>query len=166
MTVQVLRIPVDATSWAGHEHVPFFGVEFACVLKLGFDVTYLYDPPLRRSGVHVPEDGVRIEGACRRTTGASSACWRTPGRHSATAGPSTPSSCSATAACIQGVVGIGEPIIGTGKQMVLVHLGAGLFTFGSSLEQIPVDLVRRRVRRWSVIECDFDHFGSGSRRWR
>ena len=47
--------------------------------------------------------------------------------------------------------------------MVLIHLGTKLFTLRSSFEQIPVNLVRRRVGRWSVIECDFHDFGAGYR---
>ena len=121
-------------------------------------MTHLYDPPLRRPGVQVSKDRVRIECARRRTPSAPTA-----GCRSASAAPSAASSSTAAAACIERVVGIGKPVQRIGIQMVLVHLGARLCTFGGSLKQIPVNLVRRRVRRWSVIERDFDHFGAGCR---
>src|SRR5437879_5781929 len=108
------------------EHIAFFGNEFACVLKLSLDVTHLNDPPLCRSGVHVAKDRVRIERARRRTPSASTACCSTA------AAPSAASSSTAAAACIERVVRIGKPIKRIRKKMVLIHLGAGLFTFSSS----------------------------------
>src|SRR5437870_6502976 len=121
----------------GIEHITFFGNGFPGVLKLSFDVTHLYDPPLRRSGVHVAKHRVRIESARRRTPSTSTACC------CSAAAPA--SSSSSTTACIERVVGIGKPVKRIGKQMVFIHLCACLFTFGRSLEQIPVNLVWRGV---------------------
>ena len=111
------------------QDIAFLGVEFASVLKLAADVTHLYNPPLGWSGVHVPKDRVRIECACRRPPGASTACCRTSTRAS-----SAPSAGTAAAACVERVVGIGKPIEGIRKQMVLIHPGAGLFTLGRRFE--------------------------------
>src|SRR5438034_10254427 len=112
----------------GIEHIAFLGDEFASVFKLASDVTHLYDPPLRRPGVQVSKDRVRIECARRRTPSAPTA-----GCRSASAAPSAASSSTAAAACIERVVGIGKPVQRIGIQMVLVHLGARLCTFGGSL---------------------------------
>src|SRR5947209_5853475 len=101
----------------GIEHITFFGDEFAGVLKLSFDVPHLYDQPFRRSGVHVAKDGVLIEGGARSTTAASTPCCSIPAGRCATAAPPAASTSTATAACIERVVGIGEPIKGIGKQM-------------------------------------------------
>src|SRR5881409_4405557 len=135
----------------GIEYITFFGNELPGVLKLSFDVTHLHDPPLRRSGVHVAKDRVRIECAWRRSSAAA---------------PSAAPATSPTAACIERIVGLCEPIKRVGKQMVFIHLGASLVTFGRSHKQVPVNLVRWRVGCWSVIECDFHHFCSRCRWWR
>src|SRR5881396_1557811 len=107
---------------SGIEHITLFGVEFTGILKLASDVTYLYDPPLRRAGVHVTKDGVRIESAARRRTTRTATACSIPACRRCTAAASTASSSTSTAACIERVVGIGETIKRIGKQMVLIHL--------------------------------------------
>src|SRR5437870_5688402 len=63
--------------WSGVENVAFVADELTGVFKAAGDLTGLHDPPLGGSGVHVAEDGVRIEGTGRSPAPPSSPA--TPG---------------------------------------------------------------------------------------
>ncbi len=132
----------------GVEDISLAGHEFADVFKFRVDLTHLNDPPLSRTGVHMPERRVRIK-------------WGGIG-----GGGPTAVRVWTGAIRIQGIVRIGETIKRIGEQMVLENANACGRTGFGGFKQVPVRHIGFSVGGRPVGERDPDNLTTRHRRQR